>query len=306
MQILLLQVHNTHVLCSCPFLGRNHTERQFWHLHKRFGASPRDLAGYAGDPDRYIELLIRETAAAYPLSHRLLVTEPSQDNRRVPKIAFASQEVFDLLWSRYLKNRTAEMAYYYSCFCGTAGAASSARWLFEARIHQLLARGKTIQIFPILGHRAKNSIVYSNYDASRKQKDPVGLRWASSEQCILPEDDSVKLQEGHYYHLDSNNFLPTINALLLFRPPDKSPPILLMFRISQNQEEHDVNPKDLRRVNKLKFPSDTRKCYVVVTPGGTWPRITIPMEHFQGHHMSPDKFLPVFHLYYPVPELFKD
>jgi len=260
MQLLLLQAHNTHVLCSSPFLGGNHTERQVWHLHKKFGASPRDLAGYADDPDRYVGLLIREIAAAYPLSHRLLVTGPLQDNRRVPKIGFASQEVFDLLWSRYLKNRTAEMSYYYSCFCGTTGATSSARWLFEARIHQLFTRGKTIQIFPILGHRAENNIVYNNYDASRKQKHPMSLQWTSSAQYILPEDDSVELQEGQYYRLDSTKF-PTIDSLLLFRPLDKSPPILLMFRISQNQEEHGVNPTGLRRVNSLKFPSDACKCY---------------------------------------------
>ena len=317
MQILLLQAPNTHVLCSCPFHGRNHTERQVWHLHKKFGASPSDLAGYAGDPDRYKWLLAREIAAMKAhaslqstirdpelgnISHRLIVIEPLQDSRRMAEKNFASREVFDIFWNGFLKDRTAEMARFYYLFCWTTRVTFSAGWIFEARMHQLLAMGKPIQIFRIHGHTATKSIIYGDYDTSRKQKDPVDLKWASSEQYVPPEGDSVELQEGRYYRPGSTSF-PTIDSLLLLPPSsDTSPPILLMFQIAKNREKHDVNPDGLHRVDRLKFPSNACKYYVAVTPKDTWPKITVPMEHFRGQPMVPDTLFPVFH--YPVRELF--
>jgi len=317
MQLLLLQVHNTHVLCSSPFLGGNHTERRVWHLHKKFGASPRDLAGYANDPDRYRGLLVREITAVGDraslqstiqdpelsnLSHHLIVIGPLQDDRRVAEKIFASQEVFDMLWNEFLKDRKAEMARFYDLFYGTTRVSSSAGWIFEARMHQLLATGKPIRIFRIHGFPETKNMIYGDCDAFKEQEDPVDLEWATSEQYILPEDDSVELQEGRYYRPGSTSF-PTIDSLLLLPPSsDTSPPILLMFQITKNQERHDVNPGDLHRVDRLKFPPNACKYYVVVTPKDAWPKITVSMEHFRGQPMVPDTLFSFFH--YPVRELF--
>jgi len=174
---LPLQVRNAHVLCSCPFLGRNHTEHRVWHLHKKFGASPSDLVGYAGDPDRYKWLLAREIAAVKGhaslqstiqdpelgnISHRLIVIGPLQESRRMAEINFASQEVFDMLWDTFLKDRTAEIARFYDLFCGTTRVTFSAGWIFEARMHQLVAMGGPIRIFRIHGHTATKNIIYSD------------------------------------------------------------------------------------------------------------------------------------------------
>jgi len=216
---------------------------------------------------------------------------------------FASKTVFGLLWDRYLKQRTAEMEYFYNLFTGSPGTSVSAGWLFEARMHQLLARENTIQMFHIHGHRAKKNLIYSDYTASLGRNNPRSLQWTSSDHYTLPKDHTVELQEGHYYRPDSTSF-PTIDSLLLFRPPGGSPPILLMFQITRNKAEHDVNPRGLREINTLNFPSDAHRYYVVVTPEGVRPKITVPMEHFKGQQGSPDELFTVYH--YPVYQLFTD
>jgi len=212
--------------------------------------------------------------------------------------------VFGLLWDKYLKHQTAEMERFYNLFTGTPGTTVSAGWLFEARMHQLLTGETTIRMFPIHGHRAKKNFIYSDYTASLTQNNPQSFQWTSSEQYSLPEDDLDELHTGRYYRPDSTSF-PTIDSLLLIRPPDRSQPVLLMFQITRNKTVHDVNPIGLRKIDTLNFPSNAARYYVVVTPERIFPKITIPMEHFEGQPQgSPDRLFTVYH--YPVHHLFRD
>ena len=260
---------------------------------------------YAPTPDSYSNLLAREIANADANSpfHRFIIIGPSQDNRGTFEKKFASRLVFDLFWDIYLKYRTNQMEDLYNPFRDSPSTAMSARWIFGSRMHQLLTRQKTIQVFPILGRCAGEDLIYDDYTASKEQKDSMSLHLTDSEQYLLPEDDSVELQEGRYYRPNPTNF-PKIDSLLLFHSPDEQSPVPFMFQITQT-EEHDVNPKGLDRVNNLKFPSDACRYYVVVTPKDIRPKITVPTEYFRdkGQQFLPDTF-PVFH--YPVRQLFED
>ena len=64
----------------------------------------------------------------------------------------------------------------------------------------------------------------------------------------------------------------------------------------------------MRNIDELGFLSEVRKCYVVVTPEGILPRITVPMEYFgeklEEVKTSPIEAFPVFHCPVPREELF--
>ena len=55
-----------------------------------------------------------------------------------------------------------------------------------------------------------------------------------------------------------------------------------MFQITRNGREHDVDVKDLRRLDNLKVPSDTRRHYVVVTPESVYPKVKVPAKYVRG------------------------
>lgn len=130
----------------------------------------------------------------------------------------------------------------------------------------------------------------------------MSLQLTGSGQHLLPEGGA--LEEGRYYRPESASS-PGIDALLPVHPPDGPLPILFMFRITQNQGEHGANTESLRKVDGLEFPSNARRCYVVVAPEGIRPEITVSMEHFWDKERWPlsHTFL-VFH--YPVRWLFQD
>lgn len=92
--------------------------------------------------------------------------------------------------------------------------------------------------------------------------------------------------------------LRSIDSMLLICPPGSSPlsPILLMFKIVEDEKECDVNEGNLRRTDHLGLLKGTRRYCVVVTPEGFRPEIKIPrMEG--GRRLSGDGF-QVFN--YPV------
>jgi len=94
------------------------------------------------------------------------------------------------------------------------------------------------------------------------------------------DKDKIQLQVDHYYRPTAKNH-PTIDSLLLIRPEGEPSPILLMFQITHNEEEYDVNEVGLERIKELGLPPDTRKYYVAVTPLGKQPRIVVPQAY---HH----------------------
>jgi len=148
----------------------------------------------------------------------------------------------------------------------------------------------------------KKNLIYDDYTASKRQENSMNLQSAGSEQHPLPEGGEP--EEGCYYLPQSTDF-PEIDSFLLVHPPDEPSPILFMFRIAPNQSEHDVSANGLRNVDDLEFPSNARRCYVMVTPEHIWSKIMIPMENFEVQQILSDTFL-VFHFPICTKELFTD
>jgi len=74
---------------------------------------------------------------------------------------------------------------------------------------------------------------------------------------------------------------------------------LLMLQFTRNKTTHDAKADGLHRIDKYVLPQNTQKYYVVVTPEGIWPKVTVPLGYFGAEGVeSPDTEFPVLH--YPV------
>lgn len=206
-----------------------------------------------------------------------------------------SPDALELLWDRHLKNATAGMEYFYNVFRGSSVTAPAAGGLFELRMHQLFRQGYSLKLFPLgRSHATSEDLdVYNDYTASHKDESPKVLHLAVSEDHPLGE--GIRLQIDRYYRPPQN--FPTIDSLLLIHPADEPSPILLMFQITRNKRKHDVKKCGLDRISKLKFPSNTRRYYVAVTPLGIEPKIEVPKGPFKEvgvfhHPVSNDTLFP--------------
>ena len=59
-----------------------------------------------------------------------------------------------------------------------------------------------------------------------------------------------------------------------------------MFRIAWNQGEHGVGADGLRKVGGLEFPSNARRCYVIITPESIWLGDDGPHGTFLGNRTA--------------------
>ena len=159
----------------------------------------------------------------------------------------------------------------------------------------MLTRQQTIRLFPITqDDPGPKNFIYRGYPG----KNPIDIQLIESNEHPLVEDD---FHANRYYRPISTDF-PTIDSLLLIHPPD-SPPVLLTFRITRNEKEHDVNEVGLQRINELKSTEDAQNArlyFMVVTPEDVEPEIEVPKAYFG---MRDNKELPVkkFQVFnYPV------
>jgi hypothetical protein len=265
---------------------------------------------YAREPGAYHELVVKQIARLTPhtlrdtlrspdsdkSSHLITLTEPSAIGRSVPEKNIASRVVFELVWDKHIKSRVDEMQALYNLFQGNTTASPTVGWIFESRIHQVLRQRNAIHLSPICGHCGPEKLLYDKYTSSKERADTlVTLQLSRSEEHPLHE--GIELDVGHYYRLPAKDF-PTIDSLALIHPPGEPSPILLMFKITRDGSRYDVNPGSLLILEGLEFPPDTRKYYVLVTPPGIKPQITVPKEHFTDRGMDitkPDEIFPVFH-----------
>ena len=284
-------MHDTHVLSSRPFLGLSsggpYEEDQLWYLYNTYGATPRALSRYAHRPDVYRRLVTAQVDQMKPdalrsalqrpecqeSSHLVTLIEPSPASRSDCEKRIASRGVLELLWNQHLKDQVSEMEYPYNLFRSSSGSASAAGWVFELRMHQLLRQGDSIQLFPIGRRSSESNSFYDDYTASEQGRDQEVLQLTASEYHPLNEE--VRLRFGHYYRPQTTNF-PTIDSLFLIHPPGEPSPTLLMFQITRNKTEHDVNEGGLCRIEKMKLPKNIRRYYVLVTPHNIQPKIKAP------------------------------
>ena len=271
------------------------------------------MAFYASDPIEYESRVLENVWAIDPnklqqtfnnqlfdeVSHHILVIEPLPTNRWLFVKRIASRRVFEMLWEKHLKTRVSDMKYFYDLFRATTTTASSAGWVFEFRMHQLLTRQQTIRLFPITqDNPGPKNFIYKGYPG----ENPIDLQLIKSDEHPLFEDE---FHANRYYRPTSTNF-PTIDSLLLIHPPD-SPPILLAFQIARNKKEHNVNEAGLQRIDKmikkLKSTEDTQNArlyFVVVTPEEVEPEIKVHKAYFgmTGNEKLPVEKFQVFN--YPV------
>ena len=234
-------------------------------------------------------------------SHYVTTMWPTHDHCYY-RVEFAARRVARLVWEKHAHSQIDDMEDFYQLFCGGKVLSTSATWIFEFRMHELLRNGQTIELFPILRSPNKGmaGLVYDNYAASRNGKDPVNLTLPVSSEYPLTE--GVRLEEGRYYRPKSSDFV--VDSLLLIHPPGESP-ILLMFQMAPNNSERDVSPKGLDIIDRMS--PGARKYFVVVTPETVYPKVNIPTKCFKetrGQVAFADEALPVFHYFVCLEGLF--
>jgi len=260
-------------------------------------------------PDSLMQLFC--DPRSHDTSQYIFTMAPLQTSRRDRVKTFVSKYVFDLLWTKHIYNRVDIMERFYNLLRANAATAPAAGWIFEYRMHQLLTRGRTVELFRVRGDFARTNFRYENYSASEEGRDPMILQLAGSGEA--PSTEGHHLKENYYHCPKSTNF-PTVDSVVLFCPPGELPPTLLMFQITWVRGERSINRDGLRRIRDLA--PGIRSLYVVVTPESIHPAIVVPASYFsdiQGQQdrmlidgavdeqqkaMSPDEVLPIFH--YPV------
>ena len=297
--VLPPEVHSTHGFCRRSFLGIQrggpHQESQLRYLYDTYRASPRALARRASEPRRFENRVTQEVREFLPhvlraalssldsdASSLIVRMEPDPDARDKYRKTIASRHILDLLWERHLKYETDEMAHLYAALQGSTVTAPAAGGILELRIHQLFtSKEYPLRLFPLLRGKSNRTKfhLYDNYSASYKEENVTLLKFTVSEVHPL-DKGNVQLQIDHYYRPTANNY-PSVDSLLLIQPTNggKPSPILLMFQIVRNEEDHDVKEVGLERVKELGLPPDTRKYYVVVTPLDKQPRILVPKAY---------------------------
>ena len=310
-----------HVLFSRPFLGLlstgPYTLHQLWYLYNTYGASPRALSSDSDEPAAYRDRVIEEvqrirsddllhtvqSSESDESSHFIMAIEPSPGSRNACEKRFISRHVFEMLWERHIRHQVFELHFYYDLLQRSPNTSSSAGWIFESRMHQLLRQGDTIPLFPVHGRVVRANFVFDDYAASDKTKD---LQLPESEEHFL--DEGTHPRVGRYYRPRVAKF-STIDALFFVQPPDEPSPILLTLQFTRS-EEHNVKEGGLCKPDQLDLHTDTRWYLVVVTPEGIQPAITIPKILFgdEGSKAKKgktlDRLIQVFHSPISMEKLF--
>ena len=225
-----------------------------------------------------------------------MVIEPSSNSRFRCCKKIASQRIFEALWDGRLVLPPSERSDLHHLFRSSEFAADTAGWFFELLVHQFFRQGPTISLYPILGKLLTTSVRYDDYSASGKIQEVFTIRLPASDDHRL--ETETELRVGRYYRLPASNF-PTIDSLS-FTHCHGSPPKLLMFHVTRNNDRCDVNTGDLDKIDQL-LPPGAHAYFVVVTPNGVTPRIEIPKSYFPGRgSRNPNRTFPVVH--WPVDE----
>ena len=304
-------------------------EEELRHFYDKYGASPRALANYTRAEKEYQNQVIYQVGRVQPgslrhallspdldeISHLIAIIEPSPESRSGCQKRIASRWIFEQLFDRYMKTVVPEMKYFHDVFRQNSTTAPAAGWLFELRMHQVLRRpGYPLKLFPVRGHTGEANYIYDDYSASSAGHNPMTFQLTGSEEYFLRND--TDLEVGRYYRPEPLNF-PSFDSLLVVKPQNESFHILLLIQMTENKTKHDVKERGFQVLEdlRLRVPTDTRSCYVVVTPRGTEPRITAPRSQFlnqrqeagngQGEGRMAETVSAVYHHPVDLEELFR-
>ena len=294
-----------------------------------YGASPRALAKYTRAEEEYKRKVLQEVARVQPdslqhallspdfeISHLLTIIEPSPKSRSGYEKRVASRWIFERLFDRCIGTAVFEMKDFYDLFHQNSTTASAAGWLFELRMHQVLRRrGYPLKLFPVHGHTGQANYIYSDYSASSERRHQTTLQLTGLEE--YPLCNGIELEVGRYYRPESPN-PPSFDSLFLVKPQNQPFHILLIIQIAEDKTKLDVNEDDLQIIDGLGLPVQTRTCYVIVTPRGMEPHITVPRsrsldqgqegdqgENGQEKGETADAVFPVYHHPVDLREIFR-
>ena len=225
-------------------------------------------------------------------SHFLIQIEPSPTSRYVPQTRVVTTRVFEMFWQIHQCEQLREMARFYD-MCRRTPTTSAVDALFEFRVHQLLRAKRRISLVPILGHlkTEDKNVVYDDYRPKKRITQHVAL--PGSEVVTLT--DGIVLTPGCYYRPRRGNDLPAINSLLLIKLGGESH-VLLMFHITVNAGQIEMNKASLEKVDDLIVPPNTKKILVAVIPKNVSPKIIVPREYLTDAFLAledPNSVLPV-------------
>ena len=189
----------------------------------------------------------------------------------------------------------------YDLFRKSTIGGAAAGLIFEERMNVVLLGKRTLRLYPVhCGdvNRGPKSLIYDKYTATVNRIEEIEFELPELQLFRFTLENKPRAY-GYYIPESSNS--PGLDSLLFFDTLDNSPPILLMFQVTHN-ETHNVKASGLFDVDKLGFPSNVRKYYVVVSPVSVLPKISVPMEYFgdklETVKQAPNREFPVYH--YPV------
>jgi len=188
----------------------------------------------------------------------------------------------------------------YDTLHSTPTTSTGAGMVFEHRAHQFLLEGRTIDLFPIIGHLSsqRKNFIYDDYTATRNKTDRKEVDLHNLKEHIVTDEVETPLQYNTYYRPRNTNF-PAVDSWVLIQPNPQEPPIFLAFQITTNVDSHDAKRKGLDKVDKLGIPDDAHRYLVVLTHTGAEPKIIVPMKYLVAKFpRAGDNYsvkFPVFH-----------
>ena len=310
--------HDIHIPYSRQLIPSNPTEHQLWYMHNHFGASLRDSVGYAKTPHKYESRLLADIdyinptelreifkdPGSHSASHFLVTLYPLPGDRTKCFVVPASLYVFRTLMKKYPRSRLDDMEELYDLFRKSTIGGAAAGLIFEGRMHVILMKRRTLRLYPVLCDDANKGTKNLIYTATTNRTEETEFELPESQLFRFTLENKPR---AHGYYIPESSDFPGLDSLLFFDTLDNSPPILLMFKITHN-ETNNAKASGLLNVDKLGFPSDVRKYYVVVSPDSIFPEVTVPMEYFGDElemvKQAPNRKFPTYH--YPIPrcELF--
>ena len=306
---------------SSSLISPTLSEEQLWHLHVTYGASPRDLFVYAGNPLVYQEVVRNQITTRSPdqfrklltstddcpdNSHYLISTGPSPTDRTTPERKVISKHVLEECCREILKDDVEWLRILYEALHSEKSFATSAGMIFEHRLHQYLREGRILELFPLLANPspANGNYVFNDYIDAGRYAAPITL--PRMDKYLVDKMTERTHDLSTYFQPRSTNFTSIDSWVVIRRTPDGRP-FLFPFQMTINERHHELKKEGLDRLKELA-PDGAQMCPVIVTPKGVKPRITVPTTYLTREFLNGQEVniaFPVSYVQIDPAELFK-
>lgn len=178
-----------------PKSGPGRSEEQLWYLHNTYNPSLEALFEFAPGPELYkrniddelrrlsaqeLEMLFRGFNDATDQFQLLIATNPSPDDPTEAERVFTSRYVVEMVCKKVFRDQLEDIKRFNDTLRMEPTWAAAAAMFFEYGAHQFLRGGRTIQLFPLLGHFSNpdnKNFICDDYSATKdgKAAGPVSL-----------------------------------------------------------------------------------------------------------------------------------